>query len=304
MGREIGDLDGRAVTSDSVVMILTCPECATSYFAADSSIGEGRVVRCSACGASWRAEPARPLDLRVEPEAGAIAAEPRTADEELISRHSSELPGDRLPKAFRARAQADRRVREAAVQGVVWAGMGASLALVLVLAIVFRADVVRLWPRAAGAYAAVRLPVNPVGLTIEDVHARPSLQDGHPALIVSGEVRNIRPEAIGSPPLKVVLRDKDGRPLLTRTVDPPDGLVPPGQSRRFSLNLLDPPQGATASDITFASLKARPVATLASRVPAAPRPQPAPLAMTLRPTSVEDAKPLPADSPYALRTKP
>jgi predicted Zn finger-like uncharacterized protein len=289
-----------AVTSDSAAMILTCPECATSYFAADSAIGDGRVVRCSACGSSWRVGPPRPLELRVDPEAGAIAAEPPSPDEELFTKPASELPGDVLPKAFRARALADRRVREAAVQGAVWAGMGASLAAILVMAVVFRADVVRLWPRAAGAYAAIRLPVNPVGLTIEDVHAMPSLQDGHPALIVSGQVRNIRPKAVASPPLKVVLRDKDGHVLLTRTASPPDGLVPPGQSRRFSLNLIDPPAGAMAADIDFAQLAARRAPILASRVAMKPAAAPEPQAMTLRITGVEDARPLPPGSPYAL----
>ena len=282
-------------------MILTCPECATSYFAADSAIGEGRVVRCSSCGASWRALASRPLELTVDPEAGAFAAEPPSPDEELFQTPPSELPGDILPKAFRARAQADRRMREAAVQGAVWAGMGASLALALVLAVVFRADVVRLWPSAAGAFAAVQLPVNPVGLTIEDVHAQPSLQDGHPALIVSGQVRNIRPTPVISPPLKVVLRDKDGRELADDTVAPPDGAVPPGQSRRFSLNLIDPPTGAASADIDFAAVKARPAAMLAVRAAARTAAPPEPQAMALRVTGVEDARPLPPNSPYALR---
>ena len=289
-----------AVTSDSAAMILTCPECATSYFAADSAIGEGRVVRCSSCGSSWRAEPPRPLDLRVDPEVGALASEAPSADEELFTKPTSELKGEVLPKAFRARAQADQRVREATVQGAVWAGMGAGLAAILVMAAVFRADVVRLWPQAAGAYAAVRLPVNPVGLTIEDVHALPSLQDGHPALIVSGQVRNIRPVALASPPLKVVLRDKDGHALVTRTADPPDGVVPPGQSRRFSLNLIDPPAGAVAADIDFAQLKAKTAATLASHATLRAQALPEPQAMTLRVTGAEDAQPLPAGSPYAL----
>ena len=258
-------------------------------------------MRCSSCGASWRVEPPQPLELTVDPEAGAIAAEPASPDEELFSKPPSELPGDRLPKAFRARAQADRRVKEAAVQGAVWAGMGGALALVLVAAVVFRADVVRLWPRAAGAYAAVRLPVNPVGLTIEDVHARPSLQDGHPALIVSGAVRNIRTQALLSPPLKVVLSDKDGRALLTRTAEPPDGPVPPGQSRRFSLNMVDPPTGAARVDIDFAALKASPMPIRVSRAATVqPQAQPQAQAMTLRIVGVEDAKPLPPASPYAL----
>jgi len=258
------------------------------------------VVRCSSCASSWRVEGPRPLELTVEPEAGAFAAEPLSPDDELFHTPPSELPGDVLPKAFRARAQAERRTREAAVQGAVWAGMGASLALVLVLAVVFRADVVRLWPRAAGAYAAVRLPVNPVGLTIEDVHAQPSLQDGHPALIVSGQVRNIRPVAVSSPPLKVVLRDKDGHALVTRSAAPPDGPVPPGQSRRFSLNLIDPPSGATSADIDFAVVRAHPAPILAARVVSRPAPTPEPQAMALRTVGAQDATPLPPDSPYAL----
>ena len=32
-------------------MILTCPECATSYFVDDSKVPAGRQVKCSNCGA-------------------------------------------------------------------------------------------------------------------------------------------------------------------------------------------------------------------------------------------------------------
>src|ERR1700712_5101742 len=39
-------------------MILTCPECATSYFVDDSRIAAaGRTVKCSSCGARWTALP-------------------------------------------------------------------------------------------------------------------------------------------------------------------------------------------------------------------------------------------------------
>src|SRR5580704_3930601 len=59
MKAEIGDLGWEAVgASDSTVMILTCPECATSYFVDDSRIaGAGRTVKCSNCGARWTARP-------------------------------------------------------------------------------------------------------------------------------------------------------------------------------------------------------------------------------------------------------
>src|SRR5687767_5821574 len=39
-------------------MILTCPECATSYFVDDSRVtSAGRTVKCSNCGAKWTARP-------------------------------------------------------------------------------------------------------------------------------------------------------------------------------------------------------------------------------------------------------
>ena len=57
-------------------MILTCPECATSYFVDDARVpASGRMVRCSSCGARWRAMP----DGEVERE-----LEPSEADDEIV----------------------------------------------------------------------------------------------------------------------------------------------------------------------------------------------------------------------------
>src|SRR6185312_3623916 len=77
MKAEIGDLGWEAVgASDSSVMILTCPECATSYFVDDSRISPaGRTVKCSNCGARWTATPEGAADAPApEPEAAAPAA--------------------------------------------------------------------------------------------------------------------------------------------------------------------------------------------------------------------------------------
>lgn len=281
-------------------MILTCPECATSYFADESAIGYGRTVRCGSCGVTWRVQAETPFELELEPHEPLIAEEPEDVEEDILDRPPSELPGEMLPKAFRARAESDRRLREAAVQGAVWAGLGAAFALVLAAAVVFRIDVVRVWPRSASAYAAVGLPVNAVGLTIEDAHALPSLQDGHPALLVSGILRNVRPKAVVSPPLSVVLRDKDNQPLLTRVFSPGDPEIPPGQTRTFAISLVDPPMGAANVDIDFVlgrkavRATAKPAA-LPSLRPASPEPQ----AMAATLSQVQDARPLPSGSPYA-----
>ena len=64
-----------------------------------------------------------------------------------------------------------------------------ALVLIIALGIIFRVDVVRLWPRTASAYAGVGLPVNSLGLVIEGVRFEPSLQDGHAALAAIMEPR-------------------------------------------------------------------------------------------------------------------
>src|SRR5277367_1499259 len=98
---EIGNLDvGVAPASDSVVMILTCPECATGYFVEDDQIqARGRSVRCAACGHRWTALPERPLELVSNAIDGAIGSDPDALTDD------APLSGDDLPRAFRTRAE-------------------------------------------------------------------------------------------------------------------------------------------------------------------------------------------------------
>ena len=91
-------------------------------------------------------------------------------------------------------------MRQAAVAGVAWAGGGGGRrGADRRSAIVFREGMVRAWPPTASFYAAIGLPVNPTGLVIEQVHAEPSLQEGHAALAVSGVIRNVVDRAVIAP---------------------------------------------------------------------------------------------------------
>lgn len=139
---------------------------------------------------------------------------------------------------------------------MVWAGMSAALALMIVVAVVFRVDVVRLWPSAAGAFASVGLPVNSVGLAIEGVEFEPALHDGHAALSVSGMIRNIEDRTITAPPLQIRLLDKGGVAVATKIARPADPVIPPGETRHFAISLIDPPGAAADLEITFAELRA------------------------------------------------
>ncbi|HEY3696617.1 DUF3426 domain-containing protein [Phenylobacterium sp.] len=287
-------------------MILTCPECATSYFVDDGKIPpDGRTVRCANCGARWLAKVEPDLQLVAAGDEGAVAREsppPRDEPPKAVS----DLPGEDLPKVFRAKADTERKVRQAAVVGVGWAAAAAVLAILAALAIVFRADVVRVWPRSAAAYATIGMPVNSLGLVLEAVKAEPALQGGRAALSISGQIRNIEDRPLVAPPLKISLLNKAGMPVATQIARAADPRIPPGETRHFAIDMFDPPSSAHDLEVTFAPEKkagagAAPKASAraADARHAAPAAD-APEGLRAAAPPPVDARPLPTSSPYAL----
>lgn len=229
-------------------MILTCPECATSYFVDDSKIGPtGRSVRCANCGARWTARNEPELELRSTPEEGALAVDPAVDALEQVG----DLPAEALPKVFRARAQAKRNVKAAAASGIVWSIVLVLFVMLIAAAYVFRAEVVRAWPKTASLYAWLHVPVNPTGLELEGVGAQPALKDGHAALMVSGMIRNIRNQPVDSPALKIMLFDAAGKQVAAKIADPENARIPPGETRHFLVSVLDPPTAAQSVQVEF-----------------------------------------------------
>lgn len=240
-------------------MILTCPECASRYFVDDSKVGAaGRVVRCASCGARWTARNEDDLDLFEEPSAADIAAaevlakldgqNPADDPETPVN----ELPGEELPKVFRARADAERRLKEAKTTGLVWGGMVAMMLLLMGGAWLNNINIAKLWPSTAGAYAFVKHPVNVVGLVVEDLKAEPSMQNGHAAITITGVIRNITNHPVSAPPLRVALLNKHEKRVAGKLAAAADPLIPPSQTRHFSVTLLDPPRTANTLEIGFA----------------------------------------------------
>jgi predicted Zn finger-like uncharacterized protein len=241
-------------------MILTCPECASRYFVDDSKVGSaGRVVRCAACGNSWTARNDDALDLFEEPSAADLAADPNLTALDGAANLAddpetpvNQLPGEELPKVFRARADAERRLKEAKTTGVIWGGMVAVMVVMLVVAGVFRMNVAHLWPSTAGAYAFARMPVNNVGLVVEDLKAEPMMQDGHAAIVVTGVLRNITDHQVAAPPLRVALLNEHGKRVAGKLAAAADPLIPSSQTRHFAVTLLNPPRTANTLEIGFA----------------------------------------------------
>ena len=258
-------------------MILTCPSCATSYFAPDDAIGaNGRTVRCKTCKHTWRATLDEPLELSAtmgeEPAGFGRRDDPAT--ESL-----AETPAPELPKAFRARAEQQRRLRRAATHGVVWAGVASGFAALLGAAWLFRVDVVEMAPRTAAAYAAVGLTVNPTGLDFEAITARP-LPNDPGKVLVSGALRNVRDTERIAPPVRVALLDAHGAEIGYAIVRIDAAPVLPGKVQGFAAVIADPGARGQGIDIDFVlepASRASPAHVEATPAPAAHPPVNTPL---------------------------
>lgn len=286
-------------------MILTCPDCATRYFVDDRRLGPiGRTVRCASCGTTWRAQTEEaPLELTSDPRESA----PGRGDEPLSFKpiEPHELPAPELPKAFRAKAEQRRKVRRAAAAGAVWAGLAGGFAALIFAAWAFRVDVVRIFPRAAAAYALVR--VNATGLQFEGVNAAPSVIDSS-SVVVQGRVRNVVSMAAPVPMIRVALVDKRGFKLKTAVLKLSHPWIAPNDTQSFRAVLPDPQSKAANVDVSFAlDLEVEPKPLRRIEQPAAPAPKPAPAsglsqpAPILRQTLGASAPAAPAHAAQGLR---
>jgi predicted Zn finger-like uncharacterized protein len=234
-------------------MILTCPECATSYFVDDSRVPTaGRAVKCSHCGARWTArpeglaEPARPASPAAGEAASPALPDVPAADELLVEEQEAEPAA---PVA-RRRPLSTPEPRGGG-KAMVWVASAAVAVGLVAGLLVFRDQVARLAPVTRPAFAGVGMPANPLGLVIENVRADPAFQGGRPVLAVTGRIRNVRDVAATAPSLKVSLLDRDGKPLATKLAQPIDGRVPAGQVRHFAIAIVDPPASVHDLEVTF-----------------------------------------------------
>jgi len=229
-------------------MILTCPACATSYFVPDQAVGpNGRKVRCQSCGEVWRAGVDEPLELTQSP-----PPPPTQTVQEPEPAGLAETPAPELPRAFRARAEQQRRLRRAATQGAIWAALASVFVGLLAGAWLFRVEVVRLFPAAAAAYAGVGAPVNVVGLDFEAISAREA--PGRPGMVlVSGALRNVREEEIVSPPIRIALMDDHGAEVGFKVVAIDAAPVLPGKVQGFAALVPDPGGHTAEINVDFAA---------------------------------------------------
>ncbi|XBQ14866.1 MAG: DUF3426 domain-containing protein [Oceanicaulis sp.] len=230
-------------------MIVTCPSCEAKYRVEQSALeARGGRVRCAACAHVWTVED-EALTLSEPAEAPAPKPEPRP---EPQPEPAPEPEFKSKPHAaIRARAADRARKTRLAVEGAGWAGVAACLAVVLGAAFLFRVDVVQAWPRAAGAYAAVGLDVDPVGLAVENLDAQLTETGEGPVLVVEGVVRNTIGRDRRLSPLKAQILDAGGAVLAEWPVALESPYLVSGASERFRTTFPAPPEGGVRVEVVL-----------------------------------------------------
>lgn len=244
-------------------MILSCPACATQYAIDEAQLGPaGRTVRCSACKTTWRAERVEtPIELAPVPlEPAPVKAQDLKA-----------VKAKTLPRSYRALQDYKRRMKTVAAQGLVWGALAAGFILVLGGGYVLRANVVQLFPRAAGAYAMVGAPVNATHLQIVSEAGDKHIRGGRFVVTVTAQVRNLANRPVPVPPMKVKLLDNTLQPFDTVVMPAPGLVMEPHAVRTLTFDVPDPKDLSAHLDLNFdlVAMKAMTSATVAAAAPPA-----------------------------------
>ena len=241
-------------------MILTCPSCATRYYADDASIGAaGRSVRCASCAHTWFVEPQlvlgedAPVILRGRDEERPLNREQVERLRRAAGGHSQSAPLSAAAKyrAMQAERQRKDRMKAAAL---AWTVTGVALAATTTSAVAFREDVARIWPKTASAYAAVGLDVNIFGLEFVDLQVEHVFDGPEPVLVVRGAVTNIGRDERPAPVLRFGLRDSSSTEIqhvLARMVSPN---IPAGGAAPFEIRIENASPDAQDLEATFAAV--------------------------------------------------
>lgn len=119
-----------------------------------------------------------------------------------------------------------------------------TLALVNLVLVAWRTDVVRAMPQTASFYAMLGLPVNLRGLTFDNVLTSTEQHDGVPILVIEGSVYNGTRKAEEVPRLKFIVRNAARQEIYSWAAVPTRNVLQPGETEPFRARLASPPADA------------------------------------------------------------
>jgi predicted Zn finger-like uncharacterized protein len=241
----------------------------------------GRTVRCTACKTTWHAEkPEIPIDLSFSD----------TRKPEKVEDLQS-VKAKTLPHTYRALVEDKKRARELTAQGMVWGALAAAAVLILALGYFLRVEVVKTFPRVAGAYAMVGIRVNPTHLQIVSYTADKTFKAGRFVVAVQAQIKNLSGKPVPVPPVRVRLIDATLQ-QFDSVLLPPGGLVlAPNATRTLTFDVRDPKNLTASLDMQF-DIEA--MKSLKRNTPLRATPEPSAAAEPPPPTNASEADTSPA----------
>ena len=160
-----------------------------------------------------------------------------------------EPAGDVETVAARRRRTAKRSVLEWPLTRLQTAVL--ALALMDIILIGWRGDVVRALPQTASFYALLGLPVNLRGITFDGVATSMEQHEGVPILVIDGNVVNDTRKTEEVPRLKFVVRNAAREEIYSWTAVPARASLQPGEEIPFRSRLASPPAEARDLIVRF-----------------------------------------------------
>ena len=234
-------------------MILTCPACETRYNVADEAVSSaaGRQLRCANCGHIWHFAAALQETLPLEPRrvagatpgivpplavaraAGGSATADADTTDSLLELGTASTP-----------AVAPQHVRRSLVRLVSLLSVFA----VLLLLILARNAVIRVWPNSAAVYGALGLYTEASGFDLKVTPTRTG-ED----FLVMAEITNTTDAARAVPRLRVALLDGSRNELDVKFIEPDVNQLAPGAITRIRTVFEHPSITASDVEVTFAT---------------------------------------------------
>ena len=239
-------------------MILICPHCGTRYRLPDNRIGSaGREVKCVKCLKSWHQEQSvskkNSEDLKVshisdKESIGADGDAPNlnsieSSPQRILSSDSAGLAGSKV----------DRRGGAANIFG--WIILVTLIVSLCFSGYFYREEVVNYWPPAGKLFRVFGLEIKraTIGLEITNIVHEGKLDGGQRVLLITGDILNSGTRAQEVPPIRIAVRDKQGRELMHAMGKAKKKQLKPGGVTNFSSIIMNPPSEGQKFSVTFVS---------------------------------------------------
>lgn len=218
-------------------MILTCPECSTSYMSKEDAIGpNGRSVRCARCETVWFVEGTDPDALALEDNKAVLLTPEPEPQPELPFEAPTSVGAHVL---MRDKADAEKLSKRMRILRAIWA-----IPLILLIggattAYLKRQAIVEAYPKTATIYQAFGLKVKQNGLDIKNVSNQMLVVDGETVLRVNGEVENLSSKTVRQETVELSLENRSGETVAAWVVE--IGEIKSGGIARFETDYPAPP---------------------------------------------------------------